>query len=129
MEGSPTPLPLSEGRGEGSAYRLSVASAPRLECEPPTSTDCRLSDLALDLAPETYSVLSEACDWLADFLSAGPRPAREVLSAARAGGFPPITLRRAKLLLKVQSRKHASAWSWLPDPSPGQDAQLDPQMS
>ncbi len=96
-----------EGQGEG----------PRLVWDDPARADWRLSTGVLDLSPESFSVLSETCDWLTDFLSAGPRPAREVLAAARAAGIPRVSLFRAKRLLNIPSRRANNAWTWLPAPA------------
>lgn len=87
---------------------------PRLAWDDPARPDWRLSTGVLDLSPESFSVLSDTCDWLTDFLSAGPRPAREVLAAARAAGIPRVTLFRAKRLLNIPSRKIGPAWTWFP---------------
>jgi hypothetical protein len=99
---------------------VSNAAAPHLEWDDPAQPDWRLATGLLDLAPESFSALSEACAWLTDFLSAGPRPAREVLAAARAAGFPRATLLRAKRLLNIPSSRSGPSspsgptWLWLP---------------
>jgi putative DNA primase/helicase len=92
-----------------------IAEGPRLQwnAQPAPGDRCLPDDL-LDLDPDAYSALAEACDWLADRLAAGPQPAREVITAARAAGHPISTLRRAKRLLAVQSIKRDvdSPWLW-----------------
>lgn len=93
-----------------------IVAGPRLEWDDPARPDWRLATGVLDLSPESFSVLSDACDWLTDFLSAGPRPAREVLAAARATGIPRVTLFRAKRLLNIPSQKIGHTWTWLPTP-------------
>ncbi len=93
-----------------------IVAGPRLEWDDPARPDWRLATGVLDLSPESFSVLSDACDWLTDFLSAGPRPAREVLAAARAAGIPRVTLFRAKRLLNIPSQKIGHTWTWLPPP-------------
>jgi len=102
--------------------------APRLEWEPAdapaapqiagaripsrTSGACPLPPDLLDLSPDAHSSLSEACDWLAAYLTAGPRPATEVICDARAVGLSATTLRRAKRLLAVRAAKPANETGW-----------------
>ena len=78
--------------------------------------DCASAAAAelLDLSADAWSALSEACDWLADYLAGGPRAAREVLQEARAAGLSGATMRRTKRLLGVRSVRPAadSAWMW-----------------
>lgn len=93
-----------------------TSPAPHLEWADPSRPDWRLSTGVLDLSPECLTVLSEACDWLTDLLTAGQLPAVEVLTAARAAGIPTRTLYRAKTLLNIQSRKIGTTWTWLPPP-------------
>jgi hypothetical protein len=93
-----------------------IVAGPKLAWDDPARPDWRLATGVLDLSPESFSVLSETCDWLTDFLAPGPRPAREVLAAARAAGIPRVTLFRAKRLLNIRSQKIAHAWTWLPAP-------------
>jgi hypothetical protein len=91
-----------------------IVAGPKLDWDDPARPDWRLATGVLDLSPESFSVLSEACDWLTAFLSAGPRPARDVRAAARAAGIPCVTLYRAKRLLNIPSRRDGTAWLWLP---------------
>jgi hypothetical protein len=93
-----------------------INPAPHLEWDDPAQPDWRLATGTLDLSPETASALSETCAWLTDFLSAGPRPAREVLASAHTAGIPRVTLFRAKRLLNIPSRRVGTAWTWLPPP-------------
>ncbi len=113
----PPPAPL--------AFR--ITPAPRLEWETggtgvpaceigataPAYTPNLPPDL-LGLSPDARSALSDACDWLFDFLTAGPRPARVTLREARAAGLSTATLRRAKRILAVRSIKPSveSGWLW-----------------
>ncbi len=100
----PPPAPL--------AFR--IAPGPRLDWEiAPARPPADLLDAATDLR----SALSEACDWLADHLAQGPRPAREAFAGAAAVGIARITLNRAKRILAVQVQKlSAGEWTWrLPD--------------
>jgi putative DNA primase/helicase len=65
--------------------------------------------------------LDAATDWLAGELQDGPRPAREITKAAKAAGYSPATLRRAKRSLGIRSERVGGladdgAWQWaLPD--------------
>ncbi|MEZ6243371.1 MAG: AAA family ATPase [Phycisphaerales bacterium] len=61
----------------------------------------------------------DAVDWLRDFLADGPKPAREVLSEAKAAGFSKRTLDRAKPMAGVLTRKDgiSGGWVWSLDDS------------
>lgn len=48
---------------------------------------------------------SEAVDWLADFLSSGPKPSAEVYKASQKDGFSKRTIERAKTDLGVKASK------------------------
>jgi hypothetical protein len=64
---------------------------------------------------------TEAMGFLAAALEAGPRPASEVLAAARGAGLAERTVRRAKAALGVVAQKDGfgGGWRWgLPDLSP-----------
>jgi hypothetical protein len=102
------------------------SAAPHLEWSDPARSDWRLSTGVLDLSPESSSALSEACDWLTDLLSAGPRPSSEVLAAARAAGITNRTLFRAKRILAVNSFKDGAAWVWSPHAQSRQHCHLRP---
>ncbi len=71
--------------------------------------------------PSEGGRLEAAADWLAAELEDGPRPAREINRAARAAGYGPATLKRAKRRLGVRSERtggiaEEGAWQWrLPD--------------
>ena len=97
-----------------------------MEWSDPARSDWRLATGGLDLSPESSSALSEACDWLTDLLSAGPRPSSEVLAAARAAGITNRTLFRAKRILAVNSFKDGAAWVWSPHAQSRQDCHLRP---
>lgn len=58
--------------------------------------------------------LSEARDWLLDFLLDGPKSVKDVQSAARNAGHAARTLRRAKQALGVLPRKSGmkGGWEW-----------------
>lgn len=61
------------------------------------------------------SALSEACEWLDDFLIS-PKPVREIKAEARAAGFSERTLERAKSRLGLRATKsgfgYEGQWSW-----------------
>jgi putative DNA primase/helicase len=78
--------------------------------------------------------LSEAKDWLFDFLLDGPRGAKEVQSAARDAGHNWRTVRRAKQALGVQARKSGmrGGWEWFypgATSEVGQGGQENPKAS
>jgi putative DNA primase/helicase len=93
------------------------AAAPNLHWEPSSSPPSANPSIPapdlLDLSAESQSALTEACNWLIHFLSAGPRPAREVIRAARSVGISLRTLERAKRLLAVRSLKADADSTWL----------------
>lgn len=111
-------LPVKNNLGldeTGFAYRLGGGDPPCVEW------DDELVRLTADeaIAPATRqgpepTALREAEEWLLDFLSAGARPASEVLSRGRADGHAAATLRRAKNTLKVDSVKTGKrgGWAW-----------------
>ncbi|MEW6254146.1 MAG: AAA family ATPase, partial [Planctomycetota bacterium] len=85
--------------------------APCLRWEPAGATaDARA---LVDMSPEIWSALNEACEWLSDYLAAGPQPAAALYTAARAHGLNPRTLRRAKRLLGIPSHKPSTASGWM----------------
>ncbi|MBL8880752.1 MAG: AAA family ATPase [Phycisphaerales bacterium] len=115
---APTPPPLA----------FQIKAGPRIDWCPASLPD--ISPALHDLPAEERSALAEAVEWLTDFLSAGPRPARELVNAAYSAALSLPTLRRAKTLLGVRSMKSAadSCWNWqLPPaasaPVKSQDAQ------
>ena len=69
--------------------------------------------------PEEGGALSNAQDWLRDFLAEGPQPQREIMSAADAFCHSRKTVRRAKDALGIESRKmggdfggRGAKWFW-----------------
>jgi putative DNA primase/helicase len=56
--------------------------------------------------------LDDAKAWLSALLADGPKPAREVDREAREAGHSMGTVRRAKVALKVESRKPAWGGAW-----------------
>jgi hypothetical protein len=93
----------------------SVPPAPRLEWE--TASPAGAPDLPtdlFDLSADMHSALSDACEWLADCLAAGPRAVGDIIRDARAAGLSVGTLRRAKRSLGVRSLKPAkdAPWHW-----------------
>jgi len=79
---------------------------------------------------EGRSEVDEAADFLCSELGDGPRPASDVVKAARGAGIAEKTLRRAKDRLGVKSEKggFGAGWSWrLPEdghPEGGQPSPL-----
>jgi hypothetical protein len=109
----PLPTPLAFHIGPG----------PHLTWE---SAPCGVAAGLVDLPDDDQSLLSDACDWLADCLSAGPCPVPDIFRNARATGLSISTLRRAKRVLGIRSLKPnaTSAWFWqLRSSSPNQGAQ------
>lgn len=65
-----------------------------------------------DVVPEPSGELARAVDLIADALREGPRPGREVRTAATAAGVSEATLRRARDELEVLApRGRGSVWS------------------
>jgi hypothetical protein len=51
--------------------------------------------------------------WLREFLSAGPKPANEVLKAGNEQeNFSEATVKRAKADLNIESKKQGKTWMW-----------------
>jgi hypothetical protein len=77
----------------------------------------RLPSDLLDADPEAYSALSEACEWLTNYLLEGPRPAAELTRDARTAGLCLRTLKTAKRYLRIRSRRAPGGpgWLWVPD--------------
>jgi hypothetical protein len=105
-------IPSHTSAGAGTAGAEIPAAGARIPSR--TSGACPLPPDLLDLSPDAHSSLSEACDWLAAYLAAGPRPATDVIRDARAVGLSATTLRRAKRLLAVRAAKPAddTGWFW-----------------
>lgn len=75
--------------------------------------------LAPPRSDEEKSALEEACEFLSEALSRGPRPADEVLKEARKLGISEITLRRAKACVGVKvyrrgepGKRSRGTWWW-----------------
>ncbi len=84
------------------------------------------SRLSPDLSPDAHYAIIEACDYLADALASGPRPAAELLRHARSLGHSLITLRRAKRMLAVYSVKptNEDGWMWTTERPDNQHGQV-----
>lgn len=97
---------------------LRIVPGPRLEwqasAEAVAGCIWNLPSDLVELSADAHSALSEACDWLCDYLAGGARPARAILRDARAGGVSVATLRRAKRILGVRSLRGDgdSGWLW-----------------
>ncbi len=86
-------------------YRIvpDASGEPTLQWEQQPASE-RLDDvLVAQRKAATYGQSDRACDFLLESLSAGPRPAAELLRAAMQQGIRPQTLRRAKSALGVRS--------------------------
>ncbi len=110
-------LPVKNNLGldeTGFAYRLGGGNPPCVEWEDELvrlTADEAIAPTARQ-GPEPMA-LRDAEEWLLDFLSAGARPASEVLSRGRADGHTVATLRRAKTTVKVDSVKTGKRGGWV----------------
>lgn len=69
--------------------------------------------------------LSDAKDWLEDFLAAGPQPTKQIQNAARDAGHAWATVRRAKEKLSVVAEKTAGAWQWILPESNAENVEVE----
>lgn len=78
------------------------------------NTKTILSDAEADPSEGDGGALSDAKDWLFDFLLDGPRAVIEVKKLGAEAGHSLRTIRRAKGSLKVQARKSSlkGGWEW-----------------
>lgn len=68
----------------------------------------------------------DAAEWLRDFLSDGPKLARDVLTESKAAGFSKRTIDRAKPVAGVRTRKEAFGGGWVWElGAPNQERQPD----
>lgn len=68
----------------------------------------------------------EAADWLRDYLSHGPKLARDVLTESKEAGFSKRTIDRAKPAAGVRTRKEAFGGGWVWElGAPAQERQPD----
>jgi hypothetical protein len=74
------------------------------------------AQLVVEQQADDRGALTEAREWLADALEAGPRIVKDVQRAAREAGVADMTLRRARESLGVRPRKVGSGasqrWLW-----------------
>lgn len=82
------------------------------------------------------SAVEEAREFLRDLLAHGPVPAGTVFQEARAAGIAGRTLKRAKALLGVLSRKQSVSGPWIwqlsepaPEPKPAPDRTYAPKSA
>jgi putative DNA primase/helicase len=97
---------------EASGLRFKVEDG-RVEFD--TSPVCQSADDAIsDGGRMEARALDDAKDFLADQLKDGPKPAREIMDAAKALGFSIKTVRRASKMLSVVVQKLSmqSGWQW-----------------
>ena len=74
--------------------------------------------LAVPVEAEERSKLDEAKEFLQDILKSGPVASLEVEKEAKGAGVAPATLKRAKTVLGIRTRKASfgGGWIWsLPD--------------
>lgn len=78
------------------------------------NTKTILSDAEADSSDGDGGALSEAKDWLFDFLLDGPRAVTDVKKSGAEAGHALRTIRRAKQSLKVLARKSSlkGGWEW-----------------
>jgi hypothetical protein len=107
----PKPRPDPAARPRPSEDASSATSDFRLHTPDFGSRTSDFEPHTSDFPP--HSALAEACAWLADRLTHGPRPAAQLLRDAGAAGLSVSTLRRAKRLLAVRSFKRAADEGWL----------------
>lgn len=92
-----------------------IVPGPRLEFEPRSTAAAgsQMSAEMLDLPTDEYAAITEACTWLIDALSEGPRRATEIMTDSRAAGHSLRTLHRAKRLLAIRSIKRSQEKDWV----------------
>ncbi|MFN0134581.1 MAG: AAA family ATPase [Phycisphaerae bacterium] len=66
-----------------------------------------------DELAESRQPIIDAIHWLRTELANGPRPSRDLHREARAAGFSPSTVRRAKLLIGVRAAKPSNEQPWV----------------
>jgi hypothetical protein len=74
--------------------------------------DLQADDLVAPYDPRDRSAMEEAVAFLRVELADGPRPAREVEAAAAQASISESTLKRAKPIAPVVSRKVGDRWLW-----------------
>ena len=65
------------------------------------------------LKSKKKSALEEAAEFLKEELAEGPVPSKELFKKAEAEGISETTLKRAKSLLGVKSKKLREGWVWI----------------
>lgn len=95
-------------------------------------TDTTPDALCADPPAKEPVGLIRAINWLLEALNDGPRPAIDLLAAARAAGIAERTLERAKFHLQVESQVHREkngtlrTWMWHPPEDPPDLSFLSP---
>ena len=97
--------------------RVSADLLERVEAE----TEAEADDVVIATAPAAATAEGKAAAWLTGHLRLGPRPAVEVVRAAKAAGHAEKTLRRAKAAMGVESVKTADGWTWQTSDEPERD--------
>jgi hypothetical protein len=106
------------------AYRLSEdqdRGCARVEWVGPV--ELRADDLVAHYDPQESSALEEAVAFLRVELAQGPRPAREIEAAAAQASISESTLKRAKPIAPVVSKKVGDRWLWHLEGQEGQGGQ------
>lgn len=98
----------------GLAFRISGNPA-RVEYEPDPVAMTANDALAAQAgrAGGRRTERDDAAEWLRDYLSDGPRLARDVLAEAKAAGLAKRTIERAKLVVGVRARKETFSGGWV----------------
>jgi hypothetical protein len=77
------------------------------------SADDALDD---DQQHDRHTDRDDAADWLRELLADGPMAQRDIADAAKANGISSATLRRAKAVANIESRKQGNGrdarWTW-----------------
>jgi len=74
--------------------------------------DLHADDLVAHCDPQERSAVDEAVVFLRVELADGPRPAREIEAAAEQASISESTLKRAKPIAQVTSKKVGDRWLW-----------------
>ncbi len=112
-------IPIKSNLSAGAtsmAYRIGTdeTGTPRVEWEPSAIEIDAETALARDDARGEHSERDEAGEWLADFLSEGPRASSDVRKEALGIGLAWVTVRRAKDSLGIRAAKTRfdGGWEW-----------------
>lgn len=97
----------------GLAFSI-VPNPVRVDWEPnPVSTTASEVLAAQRRAGGGRTERDDAAEWLREYLTDGPRPARESLADSKAAGFSERTINRAKVVAGVRTRKETFGGGWV----------------